>query len=239
MNGLLGGNRPPSLHVIHSSLIKDTSSGTIPYICNCWLTTNAVLLNDSRYVQVIFSSCCSELEWLSFRVASSLPLQILHSVLFVHSVNNASEGEHLCHVKPISQIQFFILWWVDLWQMLISLPLMETTYWVKASIYQRISKLFPHFKLRVPPQLRYRHHCSVTCWIMHVLLVFNQGSGEGEMDVRQAGSEGSGARRGGNRVCVHVCVCVWETTQKKDAETKGKGLSLFVGSLLVMLIGWI
>lgn len=112
------------------------------------------------------------------------------------------------HVKPIYQI--WLLIWVDfLLECMtdVDLSTINGEHLISDGLHLSVYPKCPHFKPRVAPQLRHRHHCSVTYWIMHVLMVFNQGSGEKEMDVWETGSEESVVRRG--RKQQGVCVCVW------------------------------
>lgn len=57
-------------------------------------------------------------------------------------------------------------------------------------------------------------------WIMHMFLVFNQGSGEEEMAVSQTGSKETRVRRG--RKQQGRCVCVTERYRKKVHRHDGR-----------------
>ena len=100
-------------------------------------------------------------------------------------------------------------------------PLMETTWWVVASIssYRRVSK-FHHSKLWVAPQLRLRHHsrsqpaelcmrswCSIRALERQRWMVVRQ-------EVKNQG-------RKQQAVCVCVCVCV--RLRRKIQKEKGRG----------------
>lgn len=116
-------------------------------------------------------------------------------------------GHLWAHIKPIYQI--WLLIWVNFlleYMTDVDLSTINGEHLISDGLHLSVYPKFPHFKPRVAPQLRHRHHCSVTYWIMHVLMVFNQGSGEKEIDVWETGSEESVVRRG--RKQQGVCVCV-------------------------------